>query len=59
MRGHSFDILLPESGAAESDRLFLKEKTTSHDVYRANSGDGNYTWMARLKKSGIECFQLL
>lgn len=59
VQDHFFEALLPKSGMAESDRLLLKEKLSSHVVYRENSGDGDCTWMARLKKSGIECFHLL
>ena len=56
---HFFDILLPKSGMSEPDRQLLKEKTWKHDVYRANSGDGDCSWMARLSKSAIETFHLL
>ena len=45
---------------AECDRSLLKEKLSAHEVYRQHSGkDGDCSWMARLKKSGIECFHLL
>jgi hypothetical protein len=43
----------------EPDRQLLKEKTSKHDVYRANSGDGDCSWMSRLNKSAIETFRLL
>ncbi|CAL1141857.1 unnamed protein product [Cladocopium goreaui] len=56
---HFFDILLPKGGMPEPDRQLLKEKTSKHDVYRANSGDGDCSWMARLNKSTIETFHLL
>ena len=53
-------MLLPKSGMAECDRSLLKEKLSAHEVYRQHSGkDGDCSWMARLKKSGIECFHLL
>lgn len=52
-------MLLPKSGMAEGDRALLKEKLSAHEVYRQHSGDGDCTWMARLKKSGIDCFHLL
>ena len=56
---HFFEVLLPKSGMAEGDRALLKEKLSAHEVYRQHSGDGDCTWMARLKKSGIDCFHLL
>ena len=59
MFDHFFDILLPKGGMPEPDRQLLKEKTSKHDVYRANSGDGDCSWMARLNKSTIETFHLL
>ena len=52
-------MLLPKSGMAEGDRALLKEKLSAQEVYRQHSGDGDCTWMARLKKSGIDCFHLL
>ena len=51
-------MLLPKSGMAEGDRALLKEKLSAHEVYGQHSGDGDCTWMARLK-SGIDCFHLL
>lgn len=56
---HFFEVLLPKSGMCEADRLLVKEKTASHEVYRLNSGEGDCSWMARLQKSGIEAFHLL
>lgn len=45
---------------AEADRFLLKEKLSTHEIYRQHSGsDGDCSWMARLKKSAIECFHLL
>ena len=56
---HFFDILLPKSGMAEPDRQLLKEKTSKHEIYRTNSGNGDCSWMARMQKSAIETFHLL
>ena len=44
----------------EADRVLLKEKTASHEEYRMHSGgDGDCSWMGRMRKSGIEAFNLL
>ena len=44
---------------SEQDRLLLKEKSGRPEIYRAHSGDGDCSWMARLQKSAIEAFHLL
>ena len=50
--------LFPKAGVRDMDRKLLKEATSSHAAYRDHS-DENITWMARLNKSGIECFKLV
>lgn len=56
---HFFESHLPKSGMLESDRLLLKEKLSDHATYRASSGDGDRTWLARLQRSGNKCFEML
>ena len=55
---HFFDVLFPKSGM-QDDRQVLKDKASSHQLYRSSSGDGNVTWMSRMQKSGHMAFQLL
>lgn len=51
--------LFPKSGVSDADRALLKEASEDHAAYRAHSGDGEVTWQARMKRSGILCFELL
>ena len=41
------------------DRALLKEKLSDHKSFRESSGDGDVTWMSRLKKSGLGAFELI
>ena len=51
--------LFPKAGVVDSDRTMLKDATSSHAAYRAHSGEGDVAWQARMKPSGIACFELI
>eukprot|EP00435_Cladocopium_sp_Y103_P027001 s4446_g6.t1 len=51
--------LFPKAGLLDGDRMLLKEATSSHAAYRAHSGEGEVAWQARMKPSGILCFELV
>lgn len=53
------ESLLPQAGVLDADRALLKDATRDHAAFRAHSGEGEVTWKARMKPSGILSFELI